>query len=115
MQVKGRHDKPLYYAWLIGSSEVSRIQIDPRSVLSYALQGHATFEDPYPPIKCHSDNHLRLQQWYAPDGKNQAQMSNWRPEIRGDIMSLTSTPRTICCWDDLGSTATPSSHPLFIK
>ena len=34
MQVKGKHDRPLYYTWYIGSSEVSRIQVDPGSALS---------------------------------------------------------------------------------
>jgi len=29
-------------------------------------------------------------------------------------MSLTLTSRTTYYWDDLGFTATPSSHPLFI-
>jgi len=59
MQVKGKHDRPLYYTGYIGSSEVSRIQVDPRSALSIMPpQGHAIFGDPYPPIKRHSDNHL---------------------------------------------------------
>ena len=34
MQVKGKHDRPMYFTGYIGSSEVSRIQVDPRSVLS---------------------------------------------------------------------------------
>jgi len=34
MQVKEKHDRPLYYTGYIGSSEVSRIQVDPRSALS---------------------------------------------------------------------------------
>jgi len=28
MQVKEKHDRPLYYTWYIGSSEISRIQVD---------------------------------------------------------------------------------------
>ena len=34
MQVKGKHDRPLYFAGYIGSSEVNRIQVDPGSALS---------------------------------------------------------------------------------
>ena len=34
MQVKGKHDSPLYFTGYIGSSEVSRIQVDPGSALS---------------------------------------------------------------------------------
>ena len=34
MQVKGKHDRPLYFTGYIGSSEVSRIQMDPGSALS---------------------------------------------------------------------------------
>jgi len=34
MQVKGKHDRPLYFKGYIGSSEVSRIQVDPGSTLS---------------------------------------------------------------------------------
>ena len=34
MQVKGKHDRPLYFIGYIGSSEVSRIQIDSGSALS---------------------------------------------------------------------------------
>ena len=34
MQVKGKHDRPLYFTGYIGSSKVSRIQVDPGSALS---------------------------------------------------------------------------------
>ena len=34
MQIKGKHDRPLYYTGYNGSSDVSRIQVDPGSVLS---------------------------------------------------------------------------------
>jgi len=34
MQVKGKHDRPLYFTGNIRSSEVSCIQVDPGSVLS---------------------------------------------------------------------------------
>jgi len=34
MQVKGKHDRPLYFTGYIGLSKVSRIQVDPGSVLS---------------------------------------------------------------------------------
>ena len=34
MQVKERHDRPLYFTGYIGSSEVSRIQVDLGSALS---------------------------------------------------------------------------------
>jgi len=34
MQVKGKHDRPLYFTGYIGSSEMSRIQVDPGSLLS---------------------------------------------------------------------------------
>jgi len=34
MQVKGKHDWPLYFTRYIGSSVVSRIQVDPGSALS---------------------------------------------------------------------------------
>ena len=34
MQVKGKHDRPLYFTGYIRSSEVSRIQVDPGSALS---------------------------------------------------------------------------------
>ena len=34
MQIKGKHDRPLYYTGYIGSSEVSRIQVDSRFALS---------------------------------------------------------------------------------
>jgi len=34
MQVKGKYNRPLYYTGYIGSSEVSRIQVNPGSALS---------------------------------------------------------------------------------
>jgi len=34
MQVKGKHDKPLYFTGYTGSSKVSRIQVDPVFALS---------------------------------------------------------------------------------
>jgi len=34
MQVKGKYDRPLYFTGYIGSSEVSRIEVDPGSALS---------------------------------------------------------------------------------
>ena len=34
MQVKGKHDRPLYFTGYIESSEVSHIQVDPGSMLS---------------------------------------------------------------------------------
>ena len=34
MQVKRKHDRPLYYTGLIGSSKVNHIQVDPGSELS---------------------------------------------------------------------------------
>ena len=34
MQVKGKHDRPLYFAGYIGSSKVNRIQVNPGSALS---------------------------------------------------------------------------------
>jgi len=34
MQIKGKHDRPLYFTGYIGSSEVSRIQVDSGSALS---------------------------------------------------------------------------------
>ena len=34
MQVKGKHDRPLYFIKYTGSSEVSRIQVDSGSALS---------------------------------------------------------------------------------
>jgi len=34
VQIKGKHDRPLYYTGYIGPSEVSRIQVDPGSALS---------------------------------------------------------------------------------
>ena len=37
MQVKGKHDRLLYFTGYIGSFEVSRIQVDPGSALSIML------------------------------------------------------------------------------
>ena len=34
MQVKGKHDRPMYFIGCIGSSEVGRIQVDLGSALS---------------------------------------------------------------------------------
>ena len=34
MQVKGKHDQPLYFTGYIGSSDLSHIQVDPGSALS---------------------------------------------------------------------------------
>ena len=34
MQVRGEHNKPLYYTWYIRSFEVDRFQVDPGSALS---------------------------------------------------------------------------------
>jgi len=34
MQIKGKHDRPLYYTGYIGPSEVGRIQVDRGSALS---------------------------------------------------------------------------------
>jgi len=34
MQVRGKHDRPLYFTWYIGLSEVSLIQVDPGFALS---------------------------------------------------------------------------------
>jgi len=54
MQVKGKHDRPLYYTGYIGSSKVSHIHVDPGSALNIMPpQGHAAFEDSHPPIKHH--------------------------------------------------------------
>jgi len=39
MQVKGKHDRPLYFTGYIGSSKVSRIQVDPESTLSIMPPG----------------------------------------------------------------------------
>ena len=36
-QVKGKHDRPLYFIGYIGSSEVSHIQVAPRSMLRIML------------------------------------------------------------------------------
>jgi len=38
MQVKEKYDRPLYFTWYIGSSEVSRIQIDSGFTLSIMLR-----------------------------------------------------------------------------
>ena len=38
MQVKGKHDRPLYFTGYIGSSEVNRVQVDPGSALSIMLR-----------------------------------------------------------------------------
>ena len=51
-------------------------------VKHYAPQGNVAFGNTHPPVKCYSDDHIWLQrQWYVPDGKNQAQVSN------GDLKS----------------------------
>ena len=34
MQIRRKHDRPMYYTGYIGSSEVDRIQVDPGSALS---------------------------------------------------------------------------------
>src|SRR5436190_11655466 len=34
MQVQGKHDRPLYFTGYIGSTEITRIQVDPGSALS---------------------------------------------------------------------------------
>ena len=53
----------------------------------YAPQSDAAFGNPHPPVKFYSDDHIWLQrQWYAPNGENQAQVSNWIPEIWGDML-----------------------------
>ena len=39
MQVKTKHDRPLYYTWYIGSSKVSHIQVDPGSASSIMPAG----------------------------------------------------------------------------
>jgi len=39
MQIKGKHDRPLYYTGYIGSSEVSSIQVDLGSALSIMPRG----------------------------------------------------------------------------
>ena len=88
MQLKGKHDIPLYYTGYIGSFELSRIHVDSGSALSIMPpQSHATFGDPHLTAECDPDNHLWLQrQWYETDGKDQAQMPNRRLKVKGNML-----------------------------
>ena len=54
--------------------------------MHYAPQGHATFGDPHPLVKRHSDNIYGFNANRRPDGENQAQVLDWGPEIRGDML-----------------------------
>ena len=65
MQVKGKHDRPLYFTGYIGSSELtphsgrSRVCVE-----HYASPGHATFRDSYIPVERYPVDHLWVQcQW----------------------------------------------------
>jgi len=47
MQVKGKHDRPLYFTGYIGLSEVSHVQVDPVFTLSIMPRGScSTWESP---------------------------------------------------------------------
>jgi len=68
MQIKGKHDRALYYIGYIGSSKVSR-----------ALWPAGSY---HPSIERYTDYQLWLLcQWYTPDGQDQTQMSDQGFEV----------------------------------
>jgi len=113
MQVKGKHDRPLYFTRYIGSSEVSRIQVDPGSALS--IMPHRVMQ------------HLRIlnHQLSAtqtiiygfnangtrPMGKIKlkCQIEDKRSELTCYVIDADTS--YICCWDDHGFIVTP--YPLY--
>ena len=89
MQVKGKHDRPLYFTVhrIIRNkphSGRSRVCIE-----HYASPGHATFKDSYPPVERHPDDHLLVQcQWYPSNGEDQAQMPDRGPKVGSDVLRI---------------------------
>jgi len=117
MQIKGKHDRPMYYKGYIGSSEVSLIQVDPGTALS--IMPHRVMQH----LGIPSTDWVSLKLPYMdsmPMIRSQWERSNlgvrlrtWDP--RWYAMSLTPTPHIICCWDNHKFIVTPSSHLLFIR
>ena len=58
MQIKGKHDRPLYYTGYIGSSEVSRIQVDSGSALSIMPYHVMQYVGILTHVECYTDYYL---------------------------------------------------------
>jgi len=82
-QVKGKHDRPLYFTGYIGSSEVNRIQVDLGSALNIMprrVMQH--FRIPTHRLSATQTTIYGFQlQWYTPNGEDQAQMPDWGSKI----------------------------------
>jgi len=66
MQVKRKHDRPLCYTGYIGSFEVSRIQVDPRSVFSIMPCRVCCIWESPPTVKCYLTTILLAQRLQSP-------------------------------------------------
>ena len=98
MQVKGKHDRPMYYTGYIGSSEVSHIQVDPRfalSIIPRRVMQHLGI-----PIRRLSATQTTIYGFYAngthPMGKIKfrCQIGDLKSEVTCYVIELT--PLTIC-------------------
>ena len=117
MQVKGKHDRPLYYTWYIGSSEVSRIQVDLGSALS--IMPRRVMQHFGIPTHRLSATQTTIYGFNANDmhpmGKIKLRYHSGDLKSEVTCFAIDAEPHIICYWDDLGFIATPSFHPLFIK
>jgi len=117
MQVKGKHDRPLYYTGYIRSSEVSRIQVDlgsalnimPRRVMPHLGISTRRLSTTQITIYGFNANGTRLM------GKIElrCQIGDLKSEVTCYVIDADTSYNLLL--DDLGFTAMPSSHPLFIK
>jgi len=112
MQIKGKHDRPLYYTGYIGSSEVSRIQVDSRfalSIMPYRVMRHVgilthRLSAMQTTIYGFNANSTRLMGKI----KLKCQIGDLKYELTCYVIDADTSYNR--CWDDHGSTATPSSR-----
>ena len=102
MQIKGKHNKPLYYIGYIGSSEVSRIHVDPWSHWALCPVGSCSTWG-FPPIDwtLHRLSYMVSMpmvrvRWVisSSDIRSVIWSLKWR------VMSSMLTCLTTCSWDD---------------
>ena len=117
IQVKEKHDRPLYFTWYIGSSEVSRIQVDPGSALS--IMPCRVMQHLGIPTHRLSVTQTTIYDFNAngtrPMGKIKLkhQIRDLRFEVTCYV--IDSDTNIIYYWDDHGFIAAPLSPLLFIK
>ena len=117
MQVKGKHDRLLYYIGHIGSSEVSHIQVDsgsalrimPRRVMQHLRIPTHRLSATQMTIYGFNANGTRLMGKI----KLRCQIGDLKFEVTCYVIDADTSYNLLL--DDLGFITTPSYHPLFIK